>query len=258
MPEKEGQPPINFILERLRKETYHGFSLNNELGLAKDYGGSSHEPLNEKAIGEAWLKLFLDGWIKTEPGKVGNSDWLNAEHFKLTSYGRRQLKQIGEDKDYYPVFLDPDGTISKLKSDIPNIDLIALDYFEEALWAIQKNLYLSAAVTMGCASECSILALIDAVVDYYNSSDPDLNNKFNRDNRIKPKFEVLKNTIRDKGLKKDLLDKFKPDKVKCDDINRKFIDFETMLDMMFHIYRINRNDAGHPTGTEYDKDIARS
>jgi len=131
-----------------------------------------------------------------------------------------------------------------------------LKYFKEALWAIQKNLYLSAAVTMGCASECSIIALIDAVMEYY--SDTDLDSKFNNENKIKPKFELLKNTIRDKKLKKDLLQKFEHDKDKHDDLSKLFIDFETMLEMMFHIYRINRNEAGHPTGVEYDKDIARS
>lgn len=244
---EEGQPALDFILERLGKETYHGFNLMNELG-------NSTKKLNKNAIGEAWLKLFLDGWIKTDPEHIG--DWLNSSHFKLTSYGKSQLDQIKDDDDYYPVFLDPEATILKLENDISNIDPIALSYFKEALWAIQKNLYMSAAVTMGCASECSIIALIDVVIDYY--SDPDLDKKFRKIYSIKAKFELLKDTIRDRGLKKELLPKFEPDKDKHDGLSKLFIDFETILDMMFHIYRINRNDAGHPTGMECDKYIARS
>lgn len=173
---------------------------------------------------------------------------------RITSYGKTQLGLLGE--DYYPVFLDPVSTISGLRSTIPKIDDVALSYFEESLWAIKKHLFLSAIVTMGCASERSILLLIEATLDYYD--DQKLRDEFNKSDKIKTKFELFKNTIAKRGLKRELLTILESDLTKCSELKRLFIDFDNTLDTMFQIYRTNRNDAGHPSGIAFDKDITRA
>ena len=125
-----------------------------------------------------------------------------------------------------------------------------------ALWAIKKHLYLSAIVTMGCASERSILLLIEATLDYYN--DQELREQFNKSDKIKPKFELFKKIIEKRRLKRELAEIFRSDVIKSDDLKRQFIDFDNTLDQMFQIYRTNRNDAGHPSGIEFDQDITRA
>jgi len=41
------------------------------------------------------------------------------------------------------------------------------------------------------------------------------------------------------------------------DLDRHLVEFETMVDNLFHIYSINRDDAGHPIGVEMDRDSLR-
>lgn len=249
MPEKDGQLAVDFAIECLR----HGErNLTNILDSRKTAFGGKYKEVGEDAIVEAWTNLFLDGWIGPDPKQAGGNvvkDWI-----RITSYGKAQLGLIGE--DYYPVFLDPVLTVRELQSTIPNIDSIALKYFEEALWAIKKHLFLSAVVTMGCASERSVLLLIETVLDFYG--DAALRTEFNKTDKIKPMFELFKKTIGDRGLKKELLKIFGSDPAKCDELKRLFIDFDNTLDQMFQIYRTNRNDAGHPTGIAFDKDITRA
>lgn len=40
-------------------------------------------------------------------------------------------------------------------------------------------------------------------------------------------------------------------------LDRHFVEIETIIDTLFQIYRINRNDAGHPIGVTMDKDALR-
>ncbi len=155
------------------------------------------------------------------------------------------------------MFLDPVATIQKIEESIPNMDNIALDYFRESLWAIKKRLYLSATVTMGCASERSILLLIEAVLDHY-PNDKTLISEFTKSYSIKKKFFLLIKTIKGKNLKNELLSKYPSDNDKIDKINRLFVDVDTHLDLMFSIYRINRNDAGHPTGRRFNEDMVKA
>jgi hypothetical protein len=249
MSEKDGQLAHEYILEVLKGD---GNANSGSILAFRDTAfKGKYNNIDENAIAEAWLDLFLNGWISPDNR---SGDWLNSNWFRVTSYGKSQLGIIGD--DYYPVFLDPISTISGLSSTIHNMDSIALKYFEEALWAIKKNLFLSAIVTMGCASECSILLLIDAMLDYYD--DITLRERFNKFDKIKPRYGLFKKTIEEKGLKKELLLLFESNPSKYDDLKHLFIDFDTTLDRMFHIYRTNRNDAGHPSGIEFDQDITRA
>jgi len=178
MPKMDGQLALDFVLELLRRDK-HIHNLSNYLDSRDRIFDGKYREVGKNAIVEAWTNLFLDGWIGPDPSQ--SSDSLTHGWLRLTSYGKSQLESIGE--DYYPIFLDPGSTIQALKSTIPNIDIIALKYFEESLWAIKKHLYLSAIVTMGCASERSILLLIEATLDYYN--DQELREQFNKSDKIK-------------------------------------------------------------------------
>lgn len=254
MPEKDGQLAVDYVIEILRTKKSGIVNLYGAIDSRsrKTAFGGKYEEVDENAIVEAWTNLFLDGWIGPDLNQSGGDlvrGWL-----RITSYGKSQLESI--EGDYYPVFLDPISTIQVLQNTITNIDAIALEYFKESLWAIKKHLFLSAVVTMGCASERSILLLIEAMLDFYG--DATLRTEFNKSDKLKPKFELFKKTIGDKGLRRELMTLFGSDKTKYEDLKRLFIDFDNTLDQMFQIYRINRNDAGHPSGIGFDQDITRA
>ena len=248
--ERDEQKTLKWVLDELKRNPDSSIMIKNILFSLNDFKARSpsdrYEGVDLEYAAEILQSLYLDGWFRPDWNNT-NSDWL-----KLSSYGRSQL-----DLDYQPVILDPVVTIKDLKDSIPNIDSITLDYFTETLLAIKKRgLWLSATVTMGCASEQSILLLIEAILNYYN--DEKLIIKFNNCYTIKTKFDLLMETIKQRNLKKDLLTKFKSDKSKCDEISRLFNDVDVLLNQMFSIYRINRNDAGHPSGRKFDENIVKS
>lgn len=244
--EKDDQKALDVILAKLKSTSRHINLRNILIGIkqSKTRGEEPYKDIDLDQASEVLQNLFLDGWFSQDIDQLEN--WLI-----LTSYGRSQLEM-----DYHPVFLDPTSTIQDIKGSIPSIDSVALDYFQEALWAIKKRLYLSATVTMGCASEQSILLLIEAVLNHYG--DDTLRQEFDKLGSIKNKFELLMKSIKQKNLKNELLENYKQDTEKCEDIKRLFIDIDTLLNQMFSIYRINRNDAGHPTGRKFTEEIVKA
>jgi len=243
--ERDEQKAFDSVLKYLKNKKDSSIMFWNVLLEYKQYDSGIFADVDPDDVSEILQDLFLDGWFSPDYTQSGN--WL-----RLTSYGKSQLEL-----DYKPVFLDPVATIQEIEESIPNMDSIALDYFRESLWAIKKRLYLSATVTMGCASERSILLLIEAVLDHY-SNDKTLISQFNKSYSIKKKFNLLIKAIKDKDLKNELLLKYQSDNDKIDEINRLFVDIDTHLDQMFSIYRINRNDAGHPTGRKFNEDIVKA
>lgn len=241
--EREEQKTFKLILDLIiqKEKENKPFSISNILMTIRDLKNrgvsNTYKEIDLDDASEILQNLYLDGWFRPDWNQ-NESIWLI-----LSSYGKSQL-----DLEYPPVFLDPVQTIKDLKTSIPNIDSIALDYYTESLWAIKKRLYLSATVTMGCASERLILLLIEALIEYNNNHEPE----FVKCHGIKNKFDFLFKTVKDKGFKKKLLLIYQSDKDNIDDINRLFIDIDTIFNQMFQIYRINRNESGHPTGTKFD------
>lgn len=84
-----------------------------------------------------------------EPGGIFNK-W-----YKLTPIGNLM---VGDSTEF--IFLEPETYVKKLKGEINNIDSITISYIEESIKAYKENLLLSSTVTLGCASENSILELI--------------------------------------------------------------------------------------------------
>ena len=244
--ERDEQKAFDSVLKYLKDKKDSTISFWNVLQGYKQFESGFFAGVDPDDVSEILQELFLDGWFSPDHTQGPDGNWL-----RLTSYGRSQLEL-----DYKPVFLDPVATIQEIEESIPNMDSIALDYFRESLWAIKKRLYLSATVTMGCASERSILLLIEAILDHYN--DKTLISKFSKSYGIKKKFDLLIKTIKEKDLKNEVLSKYQSDNDKIDEINRLFVDFNTHLDQMFSIYRINRNDAGHPTGRKFNEDIVKA
>jgi len=158
---------------------------------------------------------------------MGSYPW-----YTITEYGKEALLK----DDWLPY--DPDGYIKALKIRIPNIDEITLTYISEAVSAYNHHHLLSATLTIGVASENLMLLLIEAYANWI--SDEKRRESFQ--NRIDGR-SISKQY---KEFKKEFLSDVK---LFSRDIQ---VNWETYLDGIFNFIRLNRNDAGHPTGRQFD------
>lgn len=161
-------------------------------------------------------------------GKVQGSDfypWLT-----ITEYG----KELFSKEDWLPY--DPEGYIRALKVKVPEIDAVTLAYAGESISAYNRRNLLSATLTLGVASENLMLSVIEAYVKWLKD----------------PKRQAaLQKKIADKWIStqyKEFKQEFSTD-VKSLPKNLQG-DWETYLDGVFNFVRINRNNAGHPTGKQ--------
>lgn len=155
--------------------------------------------------------------------------------YTITEYGKEAILK----DDWLPY--DPDGYLKALKTKIPNIDDITLAYIGEAVSAYNHRHLLSATLTIGVASENLMLLLIEAYANWI--SDEKRKDSFRK--RIEEKFI----SAQYKEFKKEFLGDVKSF---SKDIQTNW---ETYLDGIFNFIRLNRNDAGHPTGKQFDAKV---
>lgn len=168
------------------------------------------------------------------PGTAGDFNsgypWLT-----VTELGKHAFKE----ENWLPY--DPEGYVKTLKTKVPSIDDVTLTYIGEAVAAYHRRHLLSATITLGVASENLMLSLIEA----YTDSITDAARKARLEKNTKEKFistqykEFKKEFVNDvRSLPKELQD-----------------NWETYLDGIFNFIRLNRNDAGHPTGKKLDAKV---
>lgn len=155
-------------------------------------------------------------------------------HLSVTDYGKSVLSS------QLPVPHDPDGYLSRIKREIPDLDSVIEIYLIEAIRTYNINQLLSSTITLGCASEKALLVLIDTFIDTFNQEEP--SSAFAKKVRgrfIKIQFDEFNKTFsRHLGeLPSDLRDRYT----------------NTLLGV-FEMIRQNRNSAGHPTGKSIDKE----
>lgn len=221
-------------------------------GTVNGYGVLHHftreEGYDENEVASVIDRLYTTNIIMRSP-----SDYVDRQtRYELSPYGKLVSEKIEEDF----IVLDPSSTIEKLKNTVPNIDAIAVMYYEESVKAYKADLLLAATVTLGASAERSILLLIDGFNKF--TKDTNIEKKFDDAKSIKTKYDLLKQFYNDKKVGKQLKSLQSSRKTKVNNLDSILIDFETTLDNMFNIYRINRNDAGHPTGKAMEKDVVRA
>lgn len=155
-------------------------------------------------------------------------------HLSVTDYGKSVLSS------QLPVPHDPDGYLSRIKREIPDLDSVIEVYLIEAIRTYNINQLLSSTITLGCASEKALLVLIETYVDTFNKEEA--SSAFAKKVRgrfIKIQFDEFNKTFsRHLGeLPSDLRDRYT----------------NTLLGV-FEMIRQNRNSAGHPTGKSIDKE----
>lgn len=165
-------------------------------------------------------------------GDYHNHDW---PFLSLTEYGKRVLNSNE------PIPHDPSKYIYRVQKEIPNIDKIIITYLSESINTYNINQLLSSTIALGCASEKTLLLLIDTYQNTFN----DIKGKERFEQKVKNRMikmqyeEFQKDFKRIVGtLPKELSD-----------------NYENILLGVFEMFRNQRNYAGHPTGHTVDKEM---
>jgi hypothetical protein len=134
---------------------------------------------------------------------------------------------------------DPDGYIKALRRRVPTIDAVAVAYVHESVACFSRQFLLSSTITLGAASEKSIIVLIETFADAISNA--------SQKAAFKQKIHKAGLYVKYK-LFKDELEKRKG-AIPADLLR----DFDVKVDSIFNFIRLNRNAAGHPTGTNVDR-----
>lgn len=235
----------NKIFEHLKQQVAWTQSNSNQ---AQQFQLSQIYGLFPVASGEAqWQHHKIDAMAREVIQELENSgfiyegqagglgDMSSYPWYTITEYGKEALLR----EDWLPY--DPEGYLSALKAKVPAIDEITLTYIGESVAAYNRRNLLSATITLGVASENLMLTLIEQYANWIQ----DTKRKTDFQKRIDGKFisgqykEFKKEFANDlQALPKDVQ-----------------VNWETYLDGIFNFIRLNRNDAGHPTGKQFDAKI---
>ena len=212
---KEGQSNPKAIIDHLLPSFARNRNLDVEL-----------EKFENK-FQEAWATLLRRGLIMKS---VKVRDWGEAGQFQLTSIGRKSDFADG----IFILVDDAQEIIHKLKEKIPPLDSVIEQYFLEGLRACQEGLYISSVICLGAASERAIQCLAEAVIKYDSSYQSNIEKKTKISELTRYLSENINGifkSIADGELRSTLRDK---------------------LEGIARIYRLNRNEAGHPDNLPQD------
>jgi len=194
-----------------------------------------------RTIQQILHEFYIEGIIIPgpiiQPRTTMSSAFLKFPSYHVTEYVERILKEA----EYQPH--DPDNYLQKIKKEIPTIDSVIIRYLEECLNCFRRNLLLSAAVTLGCASEKAILILIET----FGPTLEGVN---------KTAFEKETNTFIISRKYNALWSRLEP--IASSLPNNLGYNLESIIHNTFDIIRSTRNDAGHPSGNTIEKETVHA
>lgn len=168
--------------------------------------------------------LMIEGIIR--PG-LNDGNNLNLPFFHVTERGKAMLKDPNTP-------YDPDGFLRKIRTAIPDIDVIIMAYLAESLHTFRINCLLSSTIALGVAAEKTLLLAIEAYGDALPS----------------PRKEAFKKKTDGMMIKVqyDHFSKFFESHLKALLPNDVKESLDIALVTVFNMFRTHRNGAGHPTG----------
>jgi hypothetical protein len=192
----------------------------------------------ETLICQIFHELYLERIIIPGTASLTSDRMMDWPNYQITEYGRQVLQTV----EYNPY--DPDGYLRRLKTEINNLDDTIIRYVSESLQCLRMNCLLAAAVTIGCASEQSMLLLIEQ----FDQAIKDDKKKDEYENNtsswiITKKYRAFRKHL-DKIVKK------LPENLQNP--------LEQQLNGIYNLIRQIRNDAGHPTGGAITPDLIHS
>ena len=148
------------------------------------------------------------------------------------------LTSVGEKSDFHDGILilidDAHEVVNSVKEKIPNLDPVVEQYYLESLRTCQEGFYISSVICLGAASERAINCLAEAVIkrDASYQANIDSQQSISALTRyFSQNVNQIFKSITDPTFRSELRDK---------------------LEGMARIYRLNRNDAGHPNSLPQD------
>ena len=161
---------------------------------------------------------------------VGTPGFPDLHGVCLTSDGERS----GFEDDVLTLIDDAQEIVNKIKDEIPNLDDVVEQYFLESLRTCQEGCYIASVICLGAASERAIHCLAQAVIKHDDNRRQDI-----EDQRS---ISALTNYLLD-----NVKQIFKPI------VHLAFqLELRDKLGGMAVIYRLNRNEAGHPSTLPQD------
>lgn len=224
------------ILERLRQEADRKRRPNELLtvgGLGyllpdRKFNRDEDNKRLESLACQIFHELYLERIIVPGTASFSSTGTMQWPWFNITDHGRRVLQT----QEYSPY--DPNGYLLRLKSEIPDVDETIVRYVEESLKCLKMDCLLAAAVTIGCASEQTMLLLIEQ----FGQAITDRKKQQEYEGKtstwiISRKYKAFRESLESvaKDLPKELRDPL-----------------EQQLHGVFDLIRQIRNEAGHPTG----------
>lgn len=177
--------------------------------------------------------LIIEGVVRPGLNDGMNN---NLPFYHITEWGKKVISGGG------PTPYDPDGYVARLKRDIPTLDEVILTYLNESLHTFRIGCLLSSTISLGCACEKALLLLIEAYGDYLPESSRRKFHESTQRRMIKHQFEAFRKSV--DGLLRAKLPGDLEDGL------------DVELNAIFDIIRNQRNDAGHPTGKEIERERA--
>ena len=163
------------------------------------------------------------------------SSHFSTTEMHVTTYGT----QVLESDKVSPH--DPTRYLSSIEESVgAPIDEVVMVYVREALHSFLVGHYLSSAVMLGVASERCIDILVDALLDATSDATQRADFKCqigSAGRSVKRRFDVLRERLLSRTLPPELADAL-----------------DIQLSGVFTLLRYTRNEAGHPTGVELDRD----
>ena len=193
-------------------------------------------PQLQGPVWEIVWDLIVEGVLRPGDGKSNHELPL----IYVTEYGKAAI--LGTITPY-----DPDGYLKAINEKVPSVDLTIMRYVAESAETLRRNCLLSSTVTLGCASEQAFLLLLEAYRDALNSADQAIFDKtMEKTWMIKTRHAVFMKAYETK-LKVKLKQDFSSDWI---------TECETALQFIFGYFRMNRNDAGHPSDAMFSREIS--
>ncbi|MDY9927855.1 hypothetical protein [Methanosarcina sp.] len=180
---------------------------------------------------EVFWDLFRQGIIT-----LGINDMNpNFPHFRISTHA----KKILENPTVY-FYHDVSSYEAVIRQQVPNVDIVTLDYLMEAMQSFYSGCYLSSAVMLGVASEHTFLKLLDKIENGNYRSD--FQNVFKQRNILGKFTEFRKALNRVVSQNKIIL---------TPQIKENL---DSNLDGILNTIRYFRNDSGHPSGNKISRE----
>lgn len=207
----------------------------------RDYlriNATTTNPNEETSRNQITLEI-INQWISNGLLTWGNKNDFDTGHFgfiTVTTYG----EECFQTENILPY--DPDQYLNEYRSQVPQADSITLEYLGESISAYNRDMLLSSAITLGVASENAIILLIDSFTQAIRNQ--------NRRSRFENRIRNLWISIQFSEFRQELTH------FQNQIPNTLRQDLDTYLDGIFNFIRLNRNQAGHPTGSRPTKKVA--